>query len=73
MPRPLYYLTFRRILEPALDGSPRYDEQVTVFTEAAPNRAWYVLKKGGFRVAYGREGDKPVKDSHPNEQWDDVK
>lgn len=69
MPR-LYYLTFRRPYEPAYDGTPRYGEQATVFTEGAPNAAYRVLKNAGLCVAYGREGDKPTRDSHPNEPWD---
>lgn len=75
-----YYLTFRRILEPALDGSAQYGPQVTVFTEKAPKDAYIELKlartcyhpTGSPRlaVAYGREGDKPTRDSHPGEPWD---
>lgn len=56
-----YYLAFRQSLQA---------DQVTLFVERAPTKAFAALKAAGFFVAYGREGDKPVKDSHPGVHWD---
>lgn len=68
MSRPLYYLTFRR--RTARATGFEYGPQATVFTERAPADAYRELKAAGLAVAYGREGDKPTRDSHPGEPWD---
>lgn len=56
-----YYFTFRQSLK---------SDQTTLYVESAPIRAYAALKVAGFFVAYGREGVKPTKDSHPNVHWD---
>lgn len=56
-----YYFTFRQSLQ---------SDQATLYVERAPTRAYAALKAAGFFVAYGREGDKPTKDSHPGVHWD---
>lgn len=69
MSRPLYYLTFRRAT--SLVGEPKaYGPLVTVFTDRAPKAAYDELKRAGFYVAYGREGDKPTRDSAGLVGWD---
>jgi hypothetical protein len=74
MPKPLYYLTFRRrTFDTSTPGKPihtGYGPQATVFTESAPREAYRELKAAGLAVAYGREGDAPTRDSHPDELWD---
>lgn len=69
MHKPLYYLTFRR-RDAAADGRIEYGGQVTIFTERAPAGAYKTLKDMGVCVAYGREGEAPVRDSYPHEAWD---
>lgn len=72
MPRPLYYLTFRRrtVIRSHPTRDIEYGPQATVFTVAAPSAAYRELKAAGLCVAYGREGDAPTRDSHPDEPWD---
>lgn len=71
MAKPYYYLTFRRRAAcPDPQGPPAYGRQETVFTDRAPLGPYKELKAVGLCVAYGREGDKPTRDSHPQEAWD---
>lgn len=71
-----YYLTFRSRKTLPL-GTPsvhpmgiEYGNQANVFTERAPLDAYKVLKAAGFCAAYGREGERPIRDTHPCEPWD---
>lgn len=72
MPKPFYYLTFRtrHVVRSHPIRDVAYGEQVTVFTDRSPADAYRLLKKAGLAVAYGREGDKPTRDTHPDEAWD---
>ena len=65
--KPLYWLTMRR--KSSLTGA--YGPQVTLFSEAAPSKVFAELRKvGGLCVAYGREGERATRDTHPDEPWD---
>lgn len=75
--KPLVWLTFRKRIPHVATPRPRldYGTQITLFadTYAAVKPVYDVLRKDGYAVAYGREGDKAHRDSHPGENWDDCK
>lgn len=56
-----YWLAFRESLEHVC---------VCTYTVSAPQQAFKALKDAGFFVAYGREGMKSTKNTHPNFDWE---